>query len=271
MKTLIIPDIHNKIHVVDKILASEGNYDRAIFLGDYFDDFSDTEYQAIATANWLKRVLADPRHICLIGNHDLSYIYPTSRAAYCPGWSPLKSSAVNCVLNSNDWSKLQFFTEAEGIVFSHAGVSAKFYSVEPDDYSTLRDTLNADLEYACRQLTHSTSSKILGAGYDRGGRQEVGGILWCDHSSHIPLQKIPQIYGHSPLRTPDYRIRNVKLENTFFCSPFDGRGILEDYHIDKPWSLGLDTHLKHYGVIESKTLSIVDVATLTPIHFRKLK
>jgi len=40
MRTLIIPDIHNHIENADYWLTNE-EYDRVVFLGDYFDHFGD--------------------------------------------------------------------------------------------------------------------------------------------------------------------------------------------------------------------------------------
>lgn len=40
MRVLVIPDIHQRIVKTDSILtAEEGNYDKVVFLGDYFDSF----------------------------------------------------------------------------------------------------------------------------------------------------------------------------------------------------------------------------------------
>lgn len=40
MKTLVVPDIHLKLYMIEKIkeVTKEYNVDEVIFMGDYFDD-----------------------------------------------------------------------------------------------------------------------------------------------------------------------------------------------------------------------------------------
>ena len=72
-KEIIIPDLHQRHGWVDAYL-SKRKHDRAIFLGDYFDDFDDTVDEAVATAKWLKSHLDDPDKVLLYGNHDIHYM-----------------------------------------------------------------------------------------------------------------------------------------------------------------------------------------------------
>ena len=41
MKTLVIPDVHQRINNVEWILENEKGYDEVVFLGDWFDSFFD--------------------------------------------------------------------------------------------------------------------------------------------------------------------------------------------------------------------------------------
>jgi len=45
MRTLIVPDMHNRVDKVVRLIT-EIPHDRIVFLGDYFDDFHDTEHIA---------------------------------------------------------------------------------------------------------------------------------------------------------------------------------------------------------------------------------
>lgn len=255
MKTIVIPDIHNKTHRVDQILASEASYDQVIYLGDYFDDFGDDADIAGDTAIWLKNKIKTEgdKSIFLIGNHDLSYIFPYSRAAYCPGWTLHKSKEVSRILSPDDWAHLRYFHIEHGILFSHAGVTRSFYAAEPDSVESLRAFLSHEIKDSVLSLSMNSIKKIFRAGYDRGGSDPVGGILWCDHSSHIPLEVIPQIYGHTPIQIPSYKIR-VNNTTTAFYSQADS--YQEEYNGGHPWSLCLDTDLAHYGIIEDSRFTL---------------
>lgn len=281
MKTLIIPDIHLKWHIVDRILSAEPNFDKCILLGDYFDDFHDNAFSNEKMAEWIKERIDDPRFVFLMGNHDISYAHGGCRGyLICPGFTHDKNRAINKVLYDH-WHKFQYYYFHEGILFSHAGMSDIYFKGAKPDLESLTEWLANEVVYSKREAFEMGSGcpKLFGAGHDRGGNQDVGGILWCDHSYHIPLECIPQIYGHSPLRFPDYRLRNVKKSHTFYCGVNDSREILQDFHLDKPWSLGLDTHLKHYGVIENNVLYIRNVnrydsptnQEFDTIHTRQLK
>lgn len=39
MKTLIIPDVHQRVDSVKSIFKNEKDYDEVVFLGDWFDSF----------------------------------------------------------------------------------------------------------------------------------------------------------------------------------------------------------------------------------------
>lgn len=113
MRTLIIPDLHHHMENAERWFATQG-FERAIFLGDFFDDFGDGLEDAKHTALWLRnRIESAPADVFLLGD------------------------------------------------------------------------------------------PLLGAGRDRFGPQPIGGPLWLDWSSLIPISGINQVVGH----TPDNRVR----------------------------------------------------------------
>ncbi|MEK6878866.1 MAG: metallophosphoesterase family protein, partial [Nanoarchaeota archaeon] len=73
-KTLIISDIHTHIGKADKIIKFE-KADLNILVGDYFDEFYDNPQINSDAADWLNFKLKDPKFVCLMGNHDIHYIY----------------------------------------------------------------------------------------------------------------------------------------------------------------------------------------------------
>ena len=94
MKTLIVPDIHNKIIEAESIIDHE-RPDNIVFLGDYFDDFNDSPIIAQQVAEWLKQSLKKPNRIHLIGNHDICYM--TNGDQKCSGWDGAKQMFINKV------------------------------------------------------------------------------------------------------------------------------------------------------------------------------
>lgn len=255
--TLILPDIHNRVLLAWRILKQEAGYDSCIFLGDYFDGWGDTSFEARDTALFIDHEISDPRHVFLMGNHDLSYRYPWNKAAYCPGWTPEKSEAVSKVLTHEHWDKMKYFHVAHDILFSHAGVSKVF---KQDDIPFL-EWIEMECEYSNSQFKNNNKHGFFKAGKFRGGHEEQSGILWCDHGEFIPTD-IPQIYGHSIVRRPDFKLlpKNSKTRGMFYYDVSIGNYSMLETLRTHDWSLNLDTNSNHYAVIEDmkgyKTLSI---------------
>ena len=75
MRLCIIPDLHNRVEIAEKIIEKENNsVDQFNLLGDYFDNFFDGPEDVTKAANFLKLYCNDPKFKFLIGNHDLHYI-----------------------------------------------------------------------------------------------------------------------------------------------------------------------------------------------------
>jgi hypothetical protein len=49
---------------------------------------------------------------------------------------------------------------------------------------------------------------LLDIGADRGGRNELGGVTWCDWRNFKPIAGMPQIVGH----TCDKKVRWAGFE-----------------------------------------------------------
>jgi hypothetical protein len=201
MKLLIIPDIHHKVDIADKILSKEaGNFDKVIFLGDYQDDFGDSISIAEKTANWLKNSLKEENRVHLLGNHDASYMFPKNVNLYCPGWTKEKSKVVNSILTREDWDKLKLFHYENDFLFTHAGLHKSF------NCQFLGFTLTGlqeDCDEAMERSRGMMNHPLLECGVSRGGDEPFGGIIWMDFSELEPIPNLNQIFGH----TPAYNVR----------------------------------------------------------------
>ena len=228
MRTLIIPDIHNKIDRADAIIERVP-HDQVLFLGDYFDDFFDDDDVARRVARWLAASFRKPGRVHLIGNHDAHYLFP-NYPIISSGYSEAKHVAIKFIMdtetiNPSDYLRLHHWVD--GWLVSHAGI-ANAQIVGAHEGNLL--SVDEAALMAMQHLESGYLSPMLNVGRTRGGKVPVGGIFWCDWERELGpgLDGIRQIVGHSPGKQP--RVR------------------------DGNWCL--DTHLNHYAVIENGSLTI---------------
>lgn len=226
MIDLIIPDVHNRVGVVQHILTRE-KYDRVTFLGDYFDDFGDFPHDAENTAKYVRRWLHHPNTKLLLGNHDAAY-YAGPKWHGCSGWTPEKHAAINRILKPCHWKRMRLWVKRQGWLLSHAGFNKTNY-IHGNRLNAVHGTLLATLALPqndqisiLSRIKHTTS-----VGLCRGGWSEKGGVLWQDWEYEFePILGVRQIVGHTPGKQPRSIIR-------------------DDYWQD--WCI--DTHSRHYGLI----------------------
>lgn len=222
MRTLIIPDIHNKIAKV-KDLLGRVEYDQTVCLGDWFDNWNDTPDDARRTAEYLIEFLEDPKHLTLIGNHDLPYITGDDRD-HCSGFTVEKFAAIRSVIPKHRWSdwlntkSLRIQIVLGNSILTHAGW---------DQYWSQADA-SEGISYF---FGIGNRPEWFNAGRDRGGILPVGGPFWVDFRSLDPYDfqdGLYQIVGHT-------QNRNVRLKNGAIC---------------------LDTSLRHYAILEDGKLTV---------------
>lgn len=190
MRTLIIPDIHNRYAVAEAIIDKE-NADNVVLLGDYFDSFGDdSDVETVSnTARWLAESVKKTNRLHLIGNHDLWYSHGSCRP-YCAGNSEFKFFIIKQYFK--EWDKLKFFCYVDDWLCTHAGLSDRIYQEYKKEGFTVLELLN-DVERLGR--SHPLISLC---GEARGGIEgEVGGILWCDYSEFEDIYNTKQIFGHT--------------------------------------------------------------------------
>ena len=191
MSTLIIPDLHHHTENADCWLKSQ-EFDSVIFLGDYFDDFGDNVNDARRTASWLARQMEQPNRVFLLGNHDAADLFPECPALYCPGFTKAKARGIHEILRPKHWRRFQIATVESGWLISHAGFHPSLIA------GLALDAILEKCVRALRSAARGTVDPILGCGLDREGSQPVGGPLWLDWESLIPIRGINQIVGHTP-------------------------------------------------------------------------
>ena len=128
MKILIIPDVHgNWEETIQYIKGHKDEVDFVVTLGDYVDDF-DESLNGLNMIKGFKELCsmarAEPNkfRIC-IGNHDLSYISDPHVSGH-----HYQFSADYKKMFFDNIDIMDILIEIDGWVFSHAGVSEKWYN-----------------------------------------------------------------------------------------------------------------------------------------------
>jgi len=269
MRTLVIPDVHQKLGKLNKILENN-TFDKLVSLGDWFDNFHDTSIQARKTAERIIELYSihGDNFTWILGNHDIPYMYPNMFDYYaCSGNTREKGRAIQEVFGGSSKPlgyhvELAHVIKVEGcldIVLSHAGVSEEHFA-KPFVDSVSSQSVLERCEQAFRNMKLMFQDPILCAGPARGGRETVGGITWLDwYDEFEPVASISQIVGHTPVSHPqivdELRTRVIPDESL----PALDRYILKP---NKSYNINLDTHLEHYITIENNELLIHKASVL---------
>lgn len=192
--TLVVGDIHNRIEKVDAILEQFRERHRSVvFVGDYFDSYDDCAYDARRTARWLYESVQAPNRIHLLGNHDVSYLYPGHPQCRCPGWTPSKARVIAEELASVPRDTFRLATTVGPWLVSHAGFSRQL----ADGWAAENALIEAGVAQVC--LGRLARYALLNGDVNRGGMDSVSGILWTDFGKTFePVPGINQIVGHTP-------------------------------------------------------------------------
>jgi hypothetical protein len=225
VRTLVVPDIHEQIDRLLKILTLFGPplVDQVVFLGDLFDSFQPGRTEAMV--EWFRAALHDPRNRWCVGNHCLHYMTPYLRGFECSGYTEWKDVAINHRIDVEHWRSVGRVSIPVGrYVLSHAGYHPSMLRFRKVEAQALR--------FAYSDHTH-VIPPLFAVGESRGGVPgEVGGPLWLDWSDFEDIPDFPQIVGHTPDKV-------VRQKGESYC---------------------LDTMLHHVGIIEDdNALQIVPV------------
>lgn len=232
MKTLIIPDIHLNVDWAEDVINHE-KPDLTIFLGDYFDNFNETQEQnTLRTANWLKKSLYLKNRIHLFGNHDVYYAY-NSESCRNAGFTHVKNVIINSVLSTKDWNQLKWFHVFEMgpkiYICTHAGLSNLILNGDnPIDY------LNQNKKYATSQLIKHDYHDFWRIGPTYGGKNLCGGITWCRPNEFFAIPDYHQFFGHT----------------------FQGKNQYNNFCIDGSDNFCLDGAQTTYAIVENDKVQI---------------
>lgn len=248
MKTIIIPDLHNRVDFVELALLSPvlQPYDNVVFLGDYFDDFYDTLQDTVNSAEWLKQSLHKPNRIHLWGTHDMWYAFPDNKFVIASGNTEYKANIINHILTEKDWNLIRPYYYEQNFLMTHAGIhpyligqyvtkhDQTFAKYVVDNQLSLSTQEIIDLivkpatEEALKDVKNNVFNSWFEAGFARWGTQKVGGITWLDWQKEFqPIPDLNQIVGHSKLIIPQQK-STYNSKNYCIDTKSDHIGILEN-------------------------------------------
>ena len=224
MKTLIIPDAHERINQLTKIRKHIDEAERIVSLGDWFDTF--LPHRVEETIDFILEFKNDPRWTWLIGNHDAHYMF-NHPYLQCSGYDPSTQVLWNKRLPIEFLRKWKLWTQVDDFLVSHAGF-------HPDTIHLCNpDTHEKALQIAFDGGFHN----LYMPGEDVGGPDgQVGGPNWLRWYRLECLKGKPQIVGHTPGVA-------VQLKTS------DG----------KEFSYNLDTHLKHVALVEGSSVELIRI------------
>jgi len=229
MKTIIISDLHNRVDWVEPTLSLL-KYNNVVFLGDYFDDFNDTNKDAENAAKWLKQSLQTPNRIHLMGTHDMWYMFSKNKLLKCSGNSDGKRKTINKILTKEDLEKLKPFCIIQNFYLTHAGIHHSFIK-----NNKVFNTVYIETKEAFNDIKGGNFNPWFGAGKARGGYQPFGGITWLDWNEEFePIPNINQIVGHTTFDNP------------------------QEKHTENSKNYCLDTKNKHIGILENGKFSWIE-------------
>lgn len=198
MEILVVPDIHGRDFWVEPCHNWQGSI---IFLGDYHDPYP---YQ-VSKNNSRKNLekLVDfykenkDRCTCLLGNHDISYIYPS--APKCR-YDTYHAKTIKTLLNELN---LQLCTLIDTTLFSHAGITIEWCSRTK---YTLDNIIRGEMGLLDDNLNEISAY--------RGGWDKYGSMIWCDvieYNNLTHYKDFYQVFGHSQQEL------NPIIESNYAC------------------------------------------------------
>ena len=205
MKTLVVPDVHERVWALKALENEINEAKRVVMLGDFFDTFH-PEKHVLEMCAFVKAAIRDERFTVLIGNHDCHYYFPNMAFA-CSGFSHVTKLIVQDNITPDEIRKMRIWTKVGPYTVSHAGFCEATLPLK-------QETLHKE---AIEQgLSGKRVHELFQAGRARGGPAPVGGPVWLDWNNEFEhVAKLPQIVGHTQGR--DVRKAGSDEEFDSYC------------------------------------------------------
>ena len=189
-KILVIGDIHGDEKLVEHIITKFPDH-LLVFVGDFLDSFTFSPRAQVRCIQMVLPLIQEKKAICLMGNHEASYLFPSQRAT---GWN---EETHRLFLPLQEEVKQHFvygyWMPKYSILISHAGLTKDLW----DQFGLTKKNLFETL----RTWSGNIESPLYWIGRARGGMRKTSGLLWCDWSHEFKgIPGIKQIVGHTAVK-----------------------------------------------------------------------
>ena len=272
MRHLILPDVHNRWELVERIIKAI-KPDKTILLGDYFDDFGDDPGIIADVADWFHHSVNQKDRIHICGNHDLHYWFAGNRALRCSGYEQFKAVAINDFVTKEDWEKLVFFYNLDDKwLLSHGGLHPSW--INPSKFKC-SEVMEYDIHKATKRLWNESRDALRAfyadkmhwfamPGFARSYNcPYYGGLAWCDWNKEFhSVRGLHQIVGH----TPNYKLTWNVIEKGEEHQKSLPLGSVSNPQLtgDNSFNLCLESQpgSKYYAIYDNGNLSVEEVAKI---------
>lgn len=204
---LIMPDVHGRDFWREGIKKRKPG-ELIIWLGDYTDPYPHEHITHDKIPALLSELIETPNSIFLLGNHDLSYIYPKFSPAVRKDWDWDRKEWLGQFFEDHhdNFSLTHTLAREDGnhVIFSHAGLLKDLYhrwNLKKYSPSQAASLFNEWWEKRDPTLT----TELFKVGWKRGGCYKVGSLVWADVREHIARRHYfwshdYQVFGHTILK-----------------------------------------------------------------------
>lgn len=193
MKIIVIGDLHGR-DIWKTILEKESDFDKIVFIGDYFDTHDDIS--AATQIHNFKEIIdykknSNKKVIVLIGNHDFNYF----NGCYDPAIKGVQMGAMSAITYELELNKslMTMAYKMGNILFTHAGVSKTFLTQNNwDEKQPIDEFINDLWKYTPRVFFFN--------GWNNIGDDKTQTPIWIRPRSLMKDSKslgLIQVVGHT--------------------------------------------------------------------------
>jgi len=203
MKTIVLGDTHGR-PFWKQIIEREKDFDRIIFIGDYFDSREytpDEQIENFVDIIRYKNSASRAEVILLIGNHDYHYFKEIGDQGVT-GYQPTAYEKIEKVIEENRMH-LQMAYKMGKFLFTHAGVSKVFMDASFGKENWKTDDIAGDLN----KLFLTKPNAFRFNGVEPTGNDVYQTPIWIRIESLLLANKgnleheLVQVFGHTKFHT----------------------------------------------------------------------
>ena len=198
MKLIALGDIHGR-NIWKQILAKEDNFDKIVFIGDYFDSKDGIsvlqEIENFKEILELKKKFKD-KVVLLFGNHDFHYL--NSINENYSGYNHTFQVNISEVLHEAiDEGLIQMCFVMGNLIFSHAGITKTWCKNNDVVLKDIQDSINKLFIYNPKVFAFVEHDNA-----DRAGDDIFQSPIWVRPKSLLMdrIDNFTQVVGHTQVR-----------------------------------------------------------------------